>query len=74
LAASFFKYKVSKAVHQLSRHHIMSQTHTPRRLSMMVLLSLGLVGFNAWAAFFDHDQSARTQVIQSVDGGPLSER
>jgi hypothetical protein len=41
---------------------------------MMVLLSLGLVGFNAWAAFFDHDQSARTQVIQSVDGGPLSER
>jgi adhesin transport system membrane fusion protein len=61
---------------------MMSQSHTPRRLSMMVLLSLGLVGFIAWATFFELDQSvrtqgqviasARTQVIQTVDGGVLS--
>jgi adhesin transport system membrane fusion protein len=50
---------------------------------MMVVLCLGLAGFIAWAVFFEIDQSvrtqgqviasARTQVIQTVDGGVLSE-
>ena len=62
----------------------MNQFNTPvRRLSMMVVLSLGFAGFIAWAAYFEIDQSvrsqgqviasARTQVIQTVDGGVLSE-
>jgi adhesin transport system membrane fusion protein len=66
----------------MSQTQTQTHSHTPRRLSMMVLLSLGLVGFIAWAAFFEIDQSvrtqgqviasARTQVIQTVDGGVLS--
>jgi adhesin transport system membrane fusion protein len=62
----------------------MNQSNTPvRRLSMMVLLTLGLAGFILWAAYFEIDQSvrtqgqviasARTQVVQTVDGGVLSE-
>jgi adhesin transport system membrane fusion protein len=57
--------------------------HQPRRISMMAVLCLGLFGFIAWAVFFEIDQSvrtagqviasARTQVIQTVDGGVLSE-
>jgi adhesin transport system membrane fusion protein len=55
----------------------------PRRISMMLVLCLGLAIFIAWAVFFDIDQtvrtqgqviaSARTQVIQTVDGGVLAE-
>jgi adhesin transport system membrane fusion protein len=55
----------------------------PRRISMMLLLCIGLAIFIAWAVFFDIDQtvrtqgqviaSARTQVIQTVDGGVLAE-
>lgn len=62
----------------------MSQSNAPtRRISMMVVISLGLAGFITWAAYFEIDQSvrtqgqviasARTQVIQTVDGGVLSE-
>lgn len=56
---------------------------TLRAPSMMVLLALGLALFIAWAALFELDQgvraqgqiisSARTQIIQAVDGGVLSE-
>jgi adhesin transport system membrane fusion protein len=55
----------------------------PRRISMMLVLCIGLAIFIAWAVFFDIDQtvrtqgqviaSARTQVIQTVDGGVLAE-
>ena len=62
----------------------MSNAHPPSpRFSMMVLLCLGLAGFVTWAALFEIDQSVRTQgqviasartkVIQTVDGGVLSE-
>lgn len=62
----------------------MSQSQLPvRGISMIVVLGLGLAGFMAWAAIFELDQSvrtqgqviasARTQVIQTVDGGVLSE-
>lgn len=54
-----------------------------RRPSMMVLLAGALLLFIAWAASFEIDQgvratgqvisSARTQIIQTVDGGVLSE-
>ena len=54
-----------------------------RAPSMMVLLAIGLGLFIAWAANFELDQgvraqgqiisSARTQIIQAVDGGVLSE-
>ena len=54
-----------------------------RAPSMMVLLALGLGLFIAWAANFEIDQgvraqgqiisNARTQIIQAVDGGVLSE-
>ena len=61
----------------------MSSTHAqPRRVSTMFLLCIGLAIFIAWAVFFDIDQtvrtqgqviaSARTQVIQTVDGGVLA--
>jgi adhesin transport system membrane fusion protein len=50
-------------------------------ISMMLLLALAFVAFGLWAAFFDIEQtvraqgqiipSARTQVIQSADGGVL---
>ena len=50
-------------------------------ISMMLLLALVFVAFGLWATFFDIDQtvraqgqiipSARTQVIQSADGGVL---
>lgn len=53
-----------------------------RRLSMMTLLFVGLLGFGFWAAFFEIDQSVRTQgqiiasgrtqIIQAADGGVLS--
>jgi adhesin transport system membrane fusion protein len=53
-----------------------------RNLSMMALLFLGLLIFGSWAAFFEINQSvraqgqviasARTQIIQAVDGGVLS--
>jgi adhesin transport system membrane fusion protein len=55
---------------------------SPRRLSMTLLLLVGLATFVLWAAWFDIDQTvraqgliintARTQVIQSADGGVLS--
>ena len=62
----------------------MSNFHPqPRRISMMLVLCIGLAIFIAWAVFFDIDQSVstqgqviasvRTQVIQTVDGGVLSE-
>lgn len=51
--------------------------------SMMMLLAIGLTLFVVWAASFEIDQgvraqgqvisSARTQIIQAVDGGVLSE-
>ena len=54
-----------------------------RAPSMMVLLALALGMFVAWAAMFEIDQSvrasgqlisnARTQIIQAVDGGVLSD-
>lgn len=53
------------------------------RPSMMTLLFISLILFISWAAIFDIDQSvraqgqviasSRTQVIQAVDGGVLSE-
>ena len=53
-----------------------------RHLSMSTLLFMGLSGFILWAAFFEIDQSvraqglviasARTQIIQSADGGVVS--
>ena len=53
-----------------------------RHLSMSALLFLGLSGFILWAALFEIDQSvraqglviasARTQIIQSADGGVVS--
>lgn len=53
-----------------------------RGLSMMTLLFVGLLGFGFWAAFFEIDQSVRTQgqviasgrtqIIQAADGGVLS--
>jgi adhesin transport system membrane fusion protein len=49
---------------------------------MTLLLFMGLSGFILWAALFEIDQSvraqgqaipdARTQIIQSADGGVLS--
>ncbi len=52
------------------------------RISMTLLLFLGLFGFLAWAAMFKMDQtvraqgqiipSSRTQIIQAADGGVLS--
>lgn len=52
------------------------------RISMTMLLLIGLIVFILWAALFDLDQtvraqgqvipSARTQVIQAADGGVLS--
>ena len=60
-----------------------SQQTFLRRPSMMLLLALGLGLFIAWAALFEIDQSvrasgqlvsnARTQIIQAVDGGVLSD-
>ena len=54
-----------------------------RAPSMMSLLAIGLALFLAWAASFELDQAvrasgqvisnARTQIIQAVDGGVLSE-
>lgn len=54
-----------------------------RHLSMSVLLFIGLAVFIGWAALFEIDQGvraqgqvialSRTQVIQAVDGGVLSE-
>lgn len=54
----------------------------PGRVSMTVLMALGLAGFLAWAGWFEIDQtvraqgqlipSGRTQVIQAADGGVLS--
>ena len=54
-----------------------------RKPSMMVLLAAALLLFIGWAASFEIDQgvratgqvisSARTQIIQTVDGGVLSE-
>lgn len=54
----------------------------PARVSMTLLMLIGLGGFLAWAAWFEIDQSvraqgqlipsARTQVIQAADGGVLS--
>ena len=53
-----------------------------RHVSMSALLFIGLSGFILWAAFFEIDQSvraqglviasARTQIIQSADGGVVS--
>jgi adhesin transport system membrane fusion protein len=65
----------------------MNERNTPtsnwRSPSMMLLLSGALLAFVAWAAAFEIDQgvrasgqvisSARTQIIQAVDGGVLSE-
>ena len=61
----------------------MSDKKFLRAPSMMVLLALGLGLFIAWAANFEIDQgvraqgqiisNARTQIIQAVDGGVLSE-
>ncbi|RFO96300.1 secretion protein [Rhodoferax lacus] len=58
-------------------------TSSWRSPSMMVLLAAALLLFIAWAASFEIDQgvrasgqiisSARTQIIQTVDGGVLSE-
>jgi len=55
----------------------------PSSISMTLLLLIGLVIFLLWAALFEIDQtvraqgqvipSARTQVIQSADGGVLSQ-
>jgi adhesin transport system membrane fusion protein len=60
-----------------------SESRFLRASSMMVLLAIGLGLFIAWAASFEIDQgvraqgqiisSARTQIIQAVDGGVLSE-
>ena len=53
-----------------------------RHVSMSLLMFLGLFGFLAWSAWFEIDQSvraqglviasARTQIIQSADGGVVS--
>lgn len=55
----------------------------PLRLSMTMLLLIGLCAFLFWAAWFEIDQSVRaqgqisstshTQIIQAADGGVLSE-
>lgn len=55
----------------------------PRFVSMMSLLAIGFLLFLGWAAMFEIDQGVRaqgqviallrTQVIQAVDGGVLSE-
>lgn len=55
----------------------------PRLMSMMTLLAVGFSLFIGWASVFEIDQGARaqgqvialsrTQVIQAVDGGVLSE-
>lgn len=54
----------------------------PARVSMTLLMAVGLAGFLAWAGWFEIDQSVRaqgqlipsgrTQVIQAADGGVLS--
>ena len=54
----------------------------PARVSMTLLMAVGLALFLAWAGWFEIDQtvraqgqlipSARTQVIQAADGGVLS--
>jgi adhesin transport system membrane fusion protein len=54
----------------------------PARVSMTMLMAVGLAGFLAWAAWFEIEQSVRaqgqlipsgrTQVIQAADGGVLS--
>ena len=54
----------------------------PARVSMTMLMAVGLAGFLAWAASFEIEQSVRaqgqmipsgrTQVIQAADGGVLS--
>jgi adhesin transport system membrane fusion protein len=59
-----------------------SEFNQPRRISMTLLLFAGLIAFLLWAALFEIDQtvraqgqiiqSARTQIIQAVDGGVLS--
>ncbi|MDP2786707.1 MAG: HlyD family efflux transporter periplasmic adaptor subunit [Pseudomonadota bacterium] len=61
---------------------IESPFNRPRRVSMTLLLLLGLLAFLLWAALFEIDQtvraqgqiilSARTQIIQAADGGVLS--
>ena len=61
----------------------MNNRETQRTPSMMVLLALALGLFVTWAALFEIDQgvraqgqiisNARTQIIQAVDGGVLSE-
>ena len=54
-----------------------------RKLSMLSFLGIFVLGFLIWSAFFDLDQtvrangsvmaSSRTQVIQALDGGMLSD-
>ncbi|MCM2505959.1 HlyD family efflux transporter periplasmic adaptor subunit [Aureimonas altamirensis] len=65
----------------MSSHHA-DRSHG-RRFPMSVLLAVGLAIFVGWAAFFEIDEavrmtgqiipSERTQIIQSVDGGVVSQ-
>ena len=60
----------------------MSPKNTHGKVSMTLLMALGLTAFTAWAAVFEIDQTVRgqgqiipgerTQVIQAADGGVLS--
>lgn len=66
----------------MSQAILSATTPRPARVSMTMLMAVGLASFLAWAAWFDIDQSVRaqgqlipsgrTQVIQAADGGVLS--
>ena len=75
---------MSSQTHTHSRTRTFSEQKSAwRKPSMMVLLAAALLLFIGWAASFEIDQgvratgqvisSARTQIIQTVDGGVLSE-
>ncbi len=66
----------------MSTEALNDMTPRPARVSMTLLMAVGLALFLAWAGWFEIDQtvraqgqlipSARTQVIQAADGGVLS--
>lgn len=71
----------SKAVQR--RIHYLQSYHRHAKSWLVTLLLIGLTAFIAWASFFKIDEvakasgeviaSSRVQIIQSVDGGVLSE-